>query len=146
MSARRRFGLLLLPSVIIFNCTPENPTPDMASPPADDHNRSTFGSFEHRGIMYDIDDLMDPQFRANHNDPYVREFDPMVDFRLHGSGDLKNENWTNIEGPRMGNRVWIRSFQYAPQTHGIFEDVELELLKQIQNVDQESEQSVEPEP
>ncbi len=146
MSARRRFGLLLLPGAIIFNCTPESPTPDAASPAADNQDRSTFGSFEHRGIMYDINDLMDPQFRANHDDPYVREFDPMVDFRHYGSGNLRTENWTDMDGPRMRKRVPIPPSQYDPKVRSIIEDLEIELLEQVQNVDQESEQSVEPEP
>ena len=146
MSARRRFGLLLLPGVIIFNCTPEKPTPDAASSPVDNHDGSTFGSFEHRGIMYDINDLMDPQFRANHDDPYVREFDPMVDFRGDASGNLRINDWTDMDGQRMRKRVPIPPFQYDPKMHRILEDLEIELLRQIQNVDQESEQSVEPEP
>ena len=146
MSARRRFALLLLPSVIIFNCAPENPTPDAASPPADNLDRSTFGSFEHRGIMYDINDLMDPQFRSNHDDPYVREFDPTVDFRHYGSGILRSEDWTDLDGPRMWKRVPIPPLQYDPKVRGIFEDVELELLRQIQNADEDLEQSLEPEP
>ncbi len=146
MSARRRFGLLLLPGVIIFNCTPENPTRDAASPPADNQDRSTFGSFEHRGVMYDISDLMDLQFRANHDDPYVREFNPMIDFRRYGSGILRTENWTDMGGPRMRKRVTIPHLQYAPKIRGIFEDAEIELLRQIQNADKDSEQSLEPEP
>ncbi len=145
MSARRRFGLLLLPSVIIFNCTPENPTPDAAAP-AGNQDRSTFGSFEHRGIMYDIDDLMDPQFRANHNDPYVREFDPMVDFRLDGSRNRRTRDWNDLDEPRMWKRVPIPPLQYDPKVRGIFEDVELELLRQLQNADEDLEQSLEPEP
>ncbi len=146
MSARRRFGLLLLPGVIMFNCAPENPTPDAASPPTGNQDRSTFGSFEHRGIMYDINDLMDPQFRAIHDDPYVREFDPMVDFRRDASGNLRTNNWTDMDGPRMWKRVRIPPFRYDPKVRGIFEDAEIELLRQIQNADEESEQSMEPEP
>lgn len=144
MNARRRFSLLLLLSVIIFNCTPENPTPDMASPPADNQNRSTFGSFEHRGIMYDIGDLMHPQFRAHHDHPYVREFDPLVDFRGDASGNLRTENWTDMEGPRK--RVPIPPFQYDPKNYDILEDLKIELFRQIQNADQELEQSLEPDP
>lgn len=146
MNARRRFSLLLLLSVIIFNCTPENPTPDMASPPADNQNRSTFGSFEHRGIMYDMSDLMDPQFRANHDHPYVREFDSMVDFRGDASGNLRINDWTDMDGPRMRKRVPVPPFQFDPKVQGMLEDLEIELLRQIQNTDQESEQSLEPEP
>ncbi|MCH8963637.1 MAG: hypothetical protein IIB58_01645 [Planctomycetes bacterium] len=146
MSARRRFALLLLPSVIIFNCTPANPTPDAAPPPADNQDGSTFGSFEHRGIMYDISDLMDPQFRANHDDPYVREFDPMVDFRGDASGNLRINDWTDMDGPRMRKRVPVPPFQFDPKVQGMLEDLEIELLRQIQNTDQESEQSLEPEP
>ena len=146
MSARRRFDLLFLPSVIIFNCTPENPTPDAASPPTDNQDRSTFGSFEHRGIMYNISDLMDPQFRANHDDPYVREFDPMVDFRRDASGNLRTKTWTDMDGPRMRTPLPLPPFQYDPRIRSILEDLEIELLEQVQNVDQESEQSLEPEP
>ena len=146
MNARRRFSLLLLLSVIIFNCTPENPTPDTASPPADNQNRSTFGSFEHRGIMHDIGDLMDPQFRAHHDHPYVREFDPMVDFRGDASGNLKINDWTDMDGPRMRKRAPLPLFQYDAKTRSILEDLEIQLLEQIQNADQESEQSLEPEP
>ncbi len=144
MSARRRFGLLLLPGAIIFNCTAKSPTPDTA--PADNPDRSTFGSFEHRGITYDINDLMDPQFRADHDDPYVREFDPMIDFRHYGSGNLRTENWTDMGEPRMRKRVPIPPFQYDPKVRGLLEELEIELLRQIQNADQESEQSLEPEP
>ncbi len=146
MSARRRFGLLLLPGVIIFNCTPENPTPDVSSPPADNQDRSTFGSFEHRGVMYDISDLMDPQFRANHDDSYVQDFDPMVDFRLYGSGNLRTENWTGMDGSRTLQRVPIPPVQYDVKMQRMLEDLEIELLRQIQNADKDSEQSLEPEP
>ena len=146
MSARRRFALLLLPSVIIFNCTPQSPTPDAASAPTDNQDRSTFGSFEHRGIMYNISDLMDPQFRANHDDPFVREFDPLVDFRRDASGNLRINDWTDKDGPRMRRRVPIPSFRDEPQMHGILEDVQIELPRPILNADQESEQSLEPEP
>ncbi|MCZ6651879.1 MAG: hypothetical protein O7D91_02495 [Planctomycetota bacterium] len=146
MSARRRFALLLLPSVIIFNCTPENPTRDAASPPADNPDRSTFGSFEHRGVIYDISDLMDPQFRANHDDPYVQDFDPVVDFRLYGSGSLQSENSAYIEGSRTRTRVWIPPPQFDASMLMIPQDAEVQLPGQIPNDDQESEQSLEPEP
>ncbi len=147
MSARRRFGLLLLPSVIIFNYTPESPTTAAASAAAaDNQDRSSFGSFEHRGIKYDINDLMDPQFRANHDDPYVREFDPKVDFRHYGTGIRWTDNWTDMDGPRMRKRVPTSRLQYDPKVHGILEDLKLELLRQIQNADEDLEQSLEPEP
>ncbi len=145
MSTRRRFGLLLLPSVIIFNYTPESPTTASASPPAGKEDRSAFGSFEHRGIMYDISDLMDPQFRANHDDPYVREFDPMLDFRLDGSSRRRFKDWTDMDGPRMRMRGLTAPFQYDSRIPGMLEDLRIE-LEQIRNSDEDLEQSLEPEP
>jgi hypothetical protein len=146
MSARRRFALLLLPSVIIFNCTPENPTPDGASAPSDNQDRSTFGSFEHRGIIYDISDLMDPQFRANHDDPYVREFDPMVDFRLDGSGSSKTRTWIRTNEWQIRDRVPIPPPQFDPSMLMRPQDAEIQVPKRIPFADQESQQSLQPEP
>ncbi len=125
MSTRRRFGLLLLPSVIIFNYTPESPMTAAASPPAGNEDRSAFGSFEHRGIMYDIGDLMDPQFRANHDDPYVREFDPMLDFRRDATGSLRFNDWTEMDGPRMRMRGLTAPFLGDPKVRDIIEGLQI---------------------
>ena len=51
----------------------------------DEAGRPSVGQFENRGHKYNLHDLMDPQFRATHADPYVQEFDPDVYFGIDAS-------------------------------------------------------------
>ena len=42
------------------------------------HGGPSLGYLKHRGRLYDIRNLMDPEYRATSDDEFVRSFDPEV--------------------------------------------------------------------
>ena len=41
-----------------------------------DESQPSLGYLEHRGRRYEVRDLMDPRYRADNDDPFIRNFAP----------------------------------------------------------------------
>ena len=52
----------------------------------DEKGRPSLGYLEHRGRIYPLNQLLDPEYRAASDDPFVREFRPQ---RIHA-------NWAGL--------------------------------------------------
>ena len=76
------FLMLLVPCTLTCSSTQEDAS-ESAPAMVDDQGRSSVGFFEHRDQQYNLHDLIDAQFRASHQEPYVRGFKPNVFFGIH---------------------------------------------------------------
>ncbi len=77
--------MLLVPYTLTCSSTQEV-APDSAPALIDDQGRPSLGHLRHRGLMYDLRDLVDPPVRANNADAFVRFFNPLTTIADDGSG------------------------------------------------------------
>ncbi len=87
MSARLSlcFLTLLVPYTLTCSSAHEVAS-DFAPALIDDQGRPSLGHLRHRGLMYDLRDLVNPQFRADNADAFLRFFNPMRAIADDGSG------------------------------------------------------------
>jgi hypothetical protein len=70
-------GTTLLLGLIIAGCvTPAQVTERPRSEPTEEKGRAWLGYLMHRARVYRLDDLFDPQYRADSKDHFVRQFQP----------------------------------------------------------------------
>ena len=74
----RRVGLALLVALATWvgSCSQRAPRPWVAGVAADDAKKPLVGYLGHRGRLYRIEDVLDPTFRAESDDPFLRDLDP----------------------------------------------------------------------
>ena len=106
------FLMLLVPYTLTCSSAQEDAS-ESAPALIDDQGRPSVGFFEHRNQQYNLHDLIDPQFRASHQDPYVREFNPNVFFGIYPSYRSPLELRLGVNRPprrtvpEVPARVWI---------------------------------------
>ena len=87
---------VMLAVVVSVGSRPTASEPVLADvPPAGEGGQPRLGYLEHRGNMYALEDLMDPEYRAASDDDFVRTFDPGAVWA--GSGVRNSEDANSIE-------------------------------------------------
>ena len=98
MSAKlNRFAVVALAIVTIaFACSKPISRKPVATTNADTNSTQiaadshSIGLIEHRGRFYRLEDLMNPAYRAESNDPFVRQFAPDTNVAIP---------WAGLDGP-----------------------------------------------
>ena len=74
----RRVGLALLVALATWvgSCSQRAPRPWVAGVAADDAKKPLVGYLGHRGRLYRIEDVLDPTFRAESDDPFLQDLNP----------------------------------------------------------------------
>ncbi len=136
MMVRPSRCLPLLFGVALLSCIVDHPVHEFSPALFDDQARPSIGYFKHRGTMYNLHDLMDPQFRSSHHAPYVRDFNPNVGFG-HGPVWFERRMEPTWIETRMGP-VWIEMDMQSGQF--------IIRPEQLPNPEEEPTQSFEREP
>ncbi len=91
--------MLLVPYTLTCSSAQEVAS-DFAPALIDDQGRPSLGRLRHRGLMYDLRDLMNPVFRAGSADAFIREFDMTTAIADDGSGFyLRFKSRLTVSGP-----------------------------------------------
>lgn len=93
-----RFAVVfLIAAAMVLSCSKNVPTrtvsktdPDV-KPAQIEAGSSNIGLIEHRGRFYCIEDLMDPAYRVDSNDPFVRQFAPDTNVAIPWAGLSREE-------------------------------------------------------
>ncbi len=92
MAAKLNRIAVVMLAVVAVACIPSIKQGPKQSAETNTNEMPNIGLLEHRGRFYRIEDLMNPAYRAESNDPFVRKFVPDTNVAIPWAGTNNDQH------------------------------------------------------